>query len=170
MGRRKKRSLCPPQARQNMAGRPGKHGLPRYEGPRPAGLAKLTKRELKAWGSLEAMAELEWRRLDKAMRSGMAPHPDRVAQRKPAPPQTTGFSPGFSAVPDNEKGQQVFRILLHGQPIPSEKMPAGRYALNMERAAQLSHKLDPQTGERLRFGKTKAQRLGMKAAANPWSW
>jgi hypothetical protein len=156
--------------RRNMAGRPGKHGLPRYEGPRPAGLQKLTKRELKAWGSVEALAELEWRRLDKAMRSGMASPPARAAKRPPAPRQTTGFAPGFSAAPDVEKGQQVFRLLLHGQPIPSQKMPAGRYALNMERAAQLSHKLDPHTGERLRFGKTKSQRLGTKAAANPRTW
>jgi hypothetical protein len=158
------------RSRRNMAGRPGKHGLPRYEGPRPAGLAKLGKRELKAWGSIEAMAELEWRRLDKAMRSGMAAPSGRVAKRLAHPSQTTAFAPGFSAAPDVEKGQQVFRILLHGQALPSEKMPAGRYALNMERAAQLSHKLDPQTGERLRFGKTKSQRLGMKAAANPWRW
>jgi hypothetical protein len=49
-------------------------------------------------------------------------------------------------------------------------MPAGRYALTMERAAAMSHKLDPQTGERLRFGKTKSQRRGSKAAANPRTW
>jgi hypothetical protein len=152
-------------ARNNMAGRPGKHGLPRYEGPRPAGLAKLTKKELKAWGSIEALAELEWRRLDKAMRSGMAAPSGRVAKRKPHGPQTTAFAPGFSAAPDVEKGQQVFRILLRGQALPSEKMPAGRYALNMERAAQLSHKLDPQTGERLRWGKKKQPQA--LAAKNP---
>lgn len=160
------------RARRNMAGRPGRLGLPRYEGPRPEGYAKFGKKDLRdmaSSGDQLAAMELEWRKQDRAMRSGLLV-PERVVKRPAHPPQVTAFAPGFGAVPAVEKGQQVFRITLHGQPLPTEKMPAGRYALTMERAAAMSHKLDPQTGERLRFGKTKSQRLGSKAAANPRTW
>lgn len=156
-------------ALRNMAGRPGRLGLPRYEGPRPEGYAKFGKKDLRdmaSSGDQLAAMELEWRKQDKALRAGMIV-PERVVKRPAHPPQVTAFAPGFGAVPAVEKGQQVFRITLHGQPLPTEKMPAGRYALTMERAAAMSHKLDPQTGERLRFGKTKSQRRGSKAAANP---
>jgi hypothetical protein len=160
------------RAKKNMAGRPGRLGLPRYEGPRPEGYAKFGKKDLRdmaSSGDQLAAMELEWRKQDRAMRSGLLV-PERVVKRPAHPPQVTAFAPGFGAVPAVEKGQQVFRITLHGQPLPTEKMPAGRYALTMERAAAMSHKLDPQTGERLRFGKTKSQRLGSKAAANPRTW
>ena len=158
-------------AKENMAGRPGRLGLPRYEGPRPEGYAKFGKKDLRdmaSSGDQLAAMELEWRKQDKALRAGMIV-PERVAKRPAQPPQVTAFAPGFSAVPAvSDRGQQVFRILLHGQPIPTEKMPEGRFSLSMEGAAAMSHKLDPQTGERLRFGKTKSQRRGSKAAANPW--
>ena len=159
------------RARRNMAGRPGRLGLPRYEGPRPEGYAKFGKKDLRdmaSSGDQLAAMELEWRKQDRAMRSGLLV-PERVVKRPAQPPQVTAFAPGFSAVPAvSDRGQQVFRILLHGRPIPTEKMPEGRFSLSMEGAAAMSHKLDPQTGERLRFGKTKSQRRGSKAAANPW--
>ena len=137
----------------NMAGRPGRFGLPRFEGQRPAGMMKFSQAQLQAMGTPEAAMELEWREMDRAMRAGVASPPERAAKRKQeslVTPFPAGIAPGFSIVEDQEKGQRVFRILLHGQPIPSETAPRGRYVLTPEKAVELSHKIDPGSGKRLR--------------------
>jgi hypothetical protein len=71
----------PRVAKKNMAGRPGKYGLPTIK-PSSWEMARKSASELKQLGTPEALAELERRKASRALRVGMEV-PARVAKRKP---------------------------------------------------------------------------------------
>ena len=111
--------------------------------------------------------ELTWDQLEKLSRSdrdrfddgqvvpdqpgswSVTQNPSGGSKRGAHTPQGRPAAPGFNIEHGvTSTGQPVWFMLLRGQRIPSETSPEGRYALMADRAAELTYKLDPQTGKR----------------------
>ena len=129
----------PFHARPNMAGRPGKHGLPSLPVVHKD-LALLPAEALMSLNTQAAREELARRKASRALRAKME-SPSRALQHISGEGASSRPAAGFQIVYDAE--EKVHRIFLDGE-------DTGKYGLSAARAAEISHTLDPRTGERIK--------------------
>lgn len=150
-------------ARRNMAGRPGKHGLPTIpvmdvEFAQFSIKVLQSKAKTKKWGK-RAKAELARRKASRALRADIPSPHKRAAKRKEAPAYHGGLAPGFSLKKGTVKGSDVWHLHFQGANI-------GKYAMTPERAAILSHKIDPATGKKRKPAWMAKSNQGFRG----WDW